>query len=72
MIESHKNQNIYSDVAPYSETAVIINRHLAKTRSKALEMLKRDEKMYINASFIKSPFREGRGDQEPFGLIIAT
>ena len=89
MIALFKNNNIYSDVAPFQETAVIIkDRHeLAKLdhtvvpfnetaviikdgRTRDEMLAKLEERNYINASYIKSAFKENRED--PFGLIIAT
>ena len=80
-LEECKECNIYSDVAPFYETAVVIKDASNKD-------LERDEQLsdikfgqYINASYIKSFYKEqstgvgGQADQPevtPFGLIIAT
>lgn len=68
MIRVCRDRNIYTDVSPYWETAVIISD---KKREEAIKGLDYDS--YINASFIKTAFKESSKDQEePFGLIIAT
>ena len=53
MIRLCKDRNIYSDVAPYWETAVIISD---KNREDAIKGLDYDS--YINASFIKTAYKE--------------
>ena len=62
--------NIYYDVRPFVETAVILNKpgeeNLEVTKEYLLENLNNDT--YINANYIKSPFQES-GNK---GLIIAT
>jgi protein tyrosine phosphatase len=60
IIKECKNLNIYSDVAPFKETAVVLDGGSPE---------KVDASNYINACYIKSSFKE-RGN--PFGLIIAT
>ena len=60
--------NIYSDVFPYIETQVFIRN--GKTRQEVLKEVKEDN--YINASYIKSAYREHKESEDPFGYIIAT
>jgi len=72
-----KNLNIYTDVAPFKETAVVIKNEANQgiSRSETVESI--DKHSYINACYIKSAFkesnpRENQNDVWPFGLIIAT
>ena len=60
MIKECRNLNIYSDIAPYKETAVVLNGGSPDSIN---------ESNYINACYIKSSFKE---PGNPFGLIIAT
>ena len=60
MIKECKDLNIYCDVAPYKETAVLLNGGTPSNVNK---------NNYINASYIKSTYRESGN---PNGLIIAT
>ena len=63
-----KHLNIYSDVFPYIETQVFVKK--GKTRQECVNKL--DEENYINASYIKSAYREHKKSPDPFGYIIAT
>ena len=64
--------NIYTDVAPFAETAVVLGFH-DKTMSQQQKVEQCKEKNYINASFIKSSLMEHTNkENEPFGHIIAT
>ena len=67
---SYPSLNIYSDVAPYQETAVFINFPENMSREQMTQNCKKEN--YINASHIKSAHQEHRDGQTPFGLIIAT
>lgn len=76
-IEECKEYNVYSDVAPFKETAVVILDKTNKNRKHAKNVSWIKPGQYINACFIKSAFREVNpvdipNEVAPYGLIIAT
>lgn len=50
--------NIYSDVSPYEETAVLLRSAKNEGLDRASAMANIDEENYINACHIKSAFGE--------------
>ena len=71
-----RDQNIYSDVSPFVETAVVIGYNKnQESRDDALK--NQTASQYINACFVKSAYSENdlQSDPkgtDPFSLIICT
>ena len=66
-----QDMNIYSDIQPFEETAVIIRNDKNKDIGRAELIANVDKNSYINGCYIKSPMKESLGS-EPSGLMIAT
>ena len=76
-ISKCKECNVYTDVAPFVETAVINTDEQNQALSRAEMIQQIQVGQYINACYIKSAFKEVHpspeaGVEQPFGLIIAT